>query len=102
MTGGQISPTSPKGSFGTTAPYGNGDYPFKLAELVAAAGATYAARWTTVQVDELVDSIKTALKIVTGEFANKSRPEFSENIEKLSEDKSGSRTLVNSAYESDL
>ena len=30
MTGGQISPTSPKGSFGTTAPYGNGDYPFKL------------------------------------------------------------------------
>lgn len=45
MTGGQISPTSPKGSFGTTAPYGNGDYPFKLAELVAAAGATYAARW---------------------------------------------------------
>lgn len=63
MTGGQISPTSPKGSFGTTAPYGNGDYPFKLAELVAAAGATYAARWTTVQVDELVDSIKTALKI---------------------------------------
>jgi hypothetical protein len=23
MTGGQISPTSPKGSFGTTAPYGN-------------------------------------------------------------------------------
>ena len=27
---------------------------------------------------------------------------FSENIEKLSEDKSGSRTLVNSAYESDL
>ena len=149
MTGGQISPTSPKGSFGTTAPYGNGDYPFKLAELVAAAGATYAARWTT-------DSIKTALKnpgfsfievvsqcptyygrknnlktptamavtmkintlskedaegmsddeligkIVTGEFANKSRPEFSENIEKLSEDKSGSRTLVNSAYESDL
>ena len=25
MTGGQISPTSPKGSFGTTAPYGNQD-----------------------------------------------------------------------------
>ena len=30
-------------------------------------------------------------------------PDFvSENIEKLSEDKSGSRTLVNYAYESDL
>ena len=43
MTGGQISPTSPKGSFGTTAPYGNMDSPFNLAELVAAAGATYSA-----------------------------------------------------------
>ena len=43
MTGGQISPTSPKGSLGTTAPYGNKDSPFKLAELVAAAGATYSA-----------------------------------------------------------
>ena len=32
MTGGQISPTSPKGSLGTTAPYGNKDSPFKLAD----------------------------------------------------------------------
>ena len=62
MTGGQISPTSPKGSFGTTAPYGNHDTPFKLAELVAAAGATYSARWTTVQMENLVTSIKDGLK----------------------------------------
>ncbi|WP_405308515.1 thiamine pyrophosphate-dependent enzyme, partial [Methanobrevibacter sp.] len=62
MTGGQISPTSPKGSFGTTAPYGNLDAPFKLAELVAAAGATYSARWTTVQIENLVLSIKEGLK----------------------------------------
>ena len=39
MTGGQISPTSPKGSFGTTAPYGSRDVPFDLASLVTAAGA---------------------------------------------------------------
>ena len=62
MTGGQISPTSPKGSVGTTAPYGTEDYPFKLAELVATAGASYSARWTTIQVDNLVGSIKKALK----------------------------------------
>ena len=62
MTGGQISPTSPKGTFATTAPYGSEDRPFNLAELVAAAGATYSARWTTVEIDNLVLSIKKGLK----------------------------------------
>ena len=62
MTGGQISPTSPKGSFATTAPYGNHDAPFKLAELVATAGASYSARWTTVDIENLVLSIKAGLK----------------------------------------
>lgn len=62
MTGGQISPTSPKGSFGSTAPYGASDNPFKLAELVAAAGATYSARWTTLKIHHLVRSIRDALK----------------------------------------
>lgn len=62
MTGGQISPTSPKGSFGSTAPYGNRDKPFKLAELVAAAGATYVARWTTAQVESAAKSIERGLK----------------------------------------
>lgn len=153
MTGGQISPTSPKGSFATTAPYGSDDAPFKLAELVATAGATYSARWTTLQVENLIGSIKRGLendgfsfievvtqcptyygrknklrtptamavtmkmntvfkseadrmkekdlegKIVVGEFANKQRPEYTSNLEKLSEEKSGGKTLINSAYE---
>lgn len=156
MTGGQISPTSPKGSFGTTAPYGTEDSPFKLAELVAAAGASYSARWTTLQVDNLVASIRDALKnhgfsfvevvsqcptyygrknkirtptamavtmkmntifkseadrmkekdlegkIVIGEFVNKDKQEFTDNIENLSKQKYGSKTLVNSAYETNL
>lgn len=156
MTGGQISPTSPKGSFGTTAPYGTDDSPFKLAELVAAAGATYSARWTTLQIENLVGSIKTGLKnkgfsfievvspcptyygrknklrtptamavtikintvfkseaermkekdlegkIVVGEFANKTKAEFTDNIQKLSERLSGDKTLINSAYRADL
>lgn len=156
MTGGQISPTSPKGSFGTTAPYGTDDSPFKLAELVAAAGATYSARWTTLQIENLVGSIKTGLKnkgfsfievvspcptyygrknklrtptamavtikintvfkseaermkekdlegkIVVGEFANKTKAEFIDNIQNLSERLSGDKTLINSAYRADL
>ncbi|RBQ23879.1 2-oxoglutarate synthase subunit KorB [Candidatus Methanobinarius endosymbioticus] len=61
MTGGQISPTSPKGSFGTTAPYGARDKPFNLAELVSTAGATYVSRWTTVHPLQLSKSIKKAL-----------------------------------------
>ena len=156
MTGGQISPTSPKGSFGTTAPYGNMDTPFNLAELVAAAGATYSARWSTVQMENLVLSIKDGLKndgfsfievatqcptyygrknklrtptamavtlkmntvfkssadrmrkkdlegkIVVGEFANSQREEFTQNIERISEEKFGKKTLINSAYEEEL
>ena len=156
MTGGQISPTSPKGSFGTTAPYGNQDAPFKLAELVAAAGATYSARWTTGQIENLVISIKDGLlnpgfsfievasqcptyygrknklktptamaavmkantvfksaadrmkekdlegKIVVGEFANKQKAEFTDNLEKISIQQSGDKTVINSAFESKL
>jgi 2-oxoglutarate ferredoxin oxidoreductase subunit beta len=61
MTGGQISPTSPKGSLATTAPYGSMDTPFNLIDLVTAAGATYAARWTTAHPLQLSKAIKTAL-----------------------------------------
>ena len=62
MTGGQVSPTSPKGIIATTAPYGNYDTPFNLAEVVAAAGASYSARWTITEMENLVLSIKAALK----------------------------------------
>ena len=127
-----------------------------FAELVAAAGATYSARWTTVQIENLVLSIKDGLKnpgfsfievatqcptyfgrknklktptamaavmkantvfksaadrmkkkdlegkIVVGEFANSQRPEFTENIDRISEEKFGKKTLINSAYEEEL
>lgn len=44
MTGGQYSPTTPNGDFGTTAPYGNIDRPFDITKLAQGAGATYVAR----------------------------------------------------------
>jgi len=62
MTGGQISPTSPTGSYGSTAPYGALETPFNLSKLTKAAGATYVARWTTVHPVQLSNSIKKGLK----------------------------------------
>ena len=41
-------------------------------------------------------------KIVVGEFANTQKDEFTENIDKISVEKSGKRTLINSAYEAEL
>ena len=41
-------------------------------------------------------------KIVVGEFANKTKAEFTGNIQNLSERLSGDKTLINSAYRADL
>ncbi|MHC4695869.1 MAG: thiamine pyrophosphate-dependent enzyme [Planctomycetota bacterium] len=61
MTGGQVSPTTPFGAITTTTPYTNAEYPLKIAELVAAAGANYVARWTTYHMRKLITSMKEAL-----------------------------------------
>jgi len=62
MTGGQVAPTTPPGVCTTTTPHGNVETPFNVAELVAAAGASYVARWTTWHVLDLVRSFKEALE----------------------------------------
>lgn len=62
MTGGQISPTTPEGSYGTTAPYGAIERPFDLSKLTKAAGATYVARWTTAHPLQLSRAIKKGLE----------------------------------------
>lgn len=61
MTGGQISPTSPSGSYGSTAPYGAIEKPFNLSKLTKAAGASYVARWTTAHPVQLSNAIKKGL-----------------------------------------
>ena len=63
MTGGQVSPTTPFGVRTTTTPLGNAEYPMKIAELVAAAGANYVARWTTYHIRKLIASMKEALQM---------------------------------------
>lgn len=62
MTGGQISPTSPEGSYATTAPYGSKDKPFNISEVVKAAGASYVAKHTTAQPIPASNAIKEGLE----------------------------------------
>jgi 2-oxoglutarate ferredoxin oxidoreductase subunit beta len=61
MTGGQVAPTTPFGAKTTTTPYGSFEYPLDVTRLVVAAGASYAARWTTAHGEQLKDSLKKAL-----------------------------------------
>ena len=62
MTGGQVAPTTPPDIKTTTTPHGNVENRFDVASLVAAAGASYVARWTTWHVLDLVRSFKEALE----------------------------------------
>ncbi|HON88809.1 MAG TPA: 2-oxoacid:ferredoxin oxidoreductase subunit beta, partial [Spirochaetales bacterium] len=62
MTSGQVSPMTPKGALGTTAPYGNIDRSFDLVQLAQASGATYVGRATTYHVPLLIDLIEHALQ----------------------------------------
>ena len=62
MTGGQFSPTTPRGAFTMTSQLGHIEYPFDLCELTATCGATYVARWTTLQIRPLINSIKKGIQ----------------------------------------
>lgn len=61
MTGGQYSPTTPKGEFGTTAPYGIIDRSFNIAELAQGAGASYAARGSAYHVQQTTAYIQQGI-----------------------------------------
>jgi 2-oxoglutarate ferredoxin oxidoreductase subunit beta len=53
MTGGQVGPTTPLEGLTTTTPYGNFEHPFNLMHLAASAGASYVARWTSLDARRL-------------------------------------------------
>ena len=58
MTGGQVSPTTPRGKFASTAPYGNVDNSFNISGLAQAAGASFVARGTVhdaVKLDRMIE-----------------------------------------------
>lgn len=62
MTGGQAGPTTPLNVRSNSTPWGNfAEIPFNLVQLTAAAGATYVARWTSLQTKEAIESIEKAI-----------------------------------------
>lgn len=60
-TGGQAAPTTEHNMKTITTPYGNPTFPLNVSEVVAAAGASYVARWTTWHLTQLTKSIEKAL-----------------------------------------
>jgi 2-oxoglutarate ferredoxin oxidoreductase subunit beta len=69
MTGGQCGPTTFHDAITSTTPFGNFEYPFNVAEVVAAAGAGYSARWTVRHVLQLEKSFQTAMERSEDGFA---------------------------------
>lgn len=61
MTGGQNAPTTPLTARSSTMPFGNYEKPFNLPDLVASAGGAYVARWTSLHIRRLTNSMKEAL-----------------------------------------
>ncbi len=61
MTGGQLGPTTPLDARTATSPIGNIERPFNIPYLAAASGATYVARWTSMHVRRLEQTINEAL-----------------------------------------
>lgn len=61
MTGGQAGPTTQEGARTSTTPYGSVEQSFNLPQLLAAAGATYVARWTVLDMGRLRRSMVEAL-----------------------------------------
>jgi len=61
MTGGQLAPTTPIDAWSSTSPYGNVEPAFNLCHLVYSAGASYVARWTSLNARRLKSSMEEAL-----------------------------------------
>ncbi|MEM1857479.1 MAG: thiamine pyrophosphate-dependent enzyme, partial [Thermoplasmata archaeon] len=61
MTGGQVAPTTPHNAKTSTTPYGNPTFSLDVSRVVAAAGASYVARWTTWHMHQLMKSIEKGL-----------------------------------------
>ena len=62
MTGGQKSPTTPKGARTKTSPFGCIDEPIDSCKLVASLGGSYVARWTTAHPVQLEKAIAAGIK----------------------------------------
>jgi len=69
MTGGQVSPTTPRGKKASTASFGNIEAPFNISGLAQAAGASFVARGTAygaVQLSKYIEKglLKKGLSVI--------------------------------------
>jgi 2-oxoglutarate ferredoxin oxidoreductase subunit beta len=62
MTGGQVSPTTPRGARASTSPYGNIEPHFNISGLASAAGASFVARGDVYHVQKLEKLIAQAIQ----------------------------------------
>jgi 2-oxoglutarate ferredoxin oxidoreductase subunit beta len=62
MTGGQVSPTTPRGKNASTAPFGNLEPSFNISGLAQAAGASFVALGDVYHVQQLDKLIASALQ----------------------------------------
>jgi 2-oxoglutarate/2-oxoacid ferredoxin oxidoreductase subunit beta len=62
MTGGQNAATTPPSAKTSTMPFGNYERPFNLPHLAASCGATYVARWTSLDVRRITKSMAEAIR----------------------------------------
>ncbi len=63
MTGGQHGATTPQGAKTYTSPYGNVESPFNIPYLVAAAGASFVARWTAMHTNQMYRAIRRMMEV---------------------------------------
>ena len=63
MTGGHHGGTTPLGAKTHTSPYGNVESPFNIPYLVAAAGASFVARWTALHVRQITAAISRMMEV---------------------------------------
>jgi 2-oxoglutarate/2-oxoacid ferredoxin oxidoreductase subunit beta len=61
MTGGQVAPSTPFGAKTTTTRIGNFEDPFNFCSLAADCGAVYVARWTSLHVRWITESLTEAM-----------------------------------------
>ena len=61
MTGGQYSPTTPRGTRASTSPYGSVERPFDLCDLVQGAGGSFVCRTTVYHVRDMIRFIRRAI-----------------------------------------
>jgi 2-oxoglutarate ferredoxin oxidoreductase subunit beta len=62
MTGGQLSPSTPYGSFATTATFGHIEHAFSIAELAVTAGASFVGRGTVFHAQLLENLIAKGIR----------------------------------------